>query len=150
DPVGLAHALADGLVDRLAAGSGPQHGVDTATAAEIDTEQAAQAADHLAVREPALLVEFHYGGLGLRARLGGGGAQSVGGLQRVPALEALVAAAATTDMDIELAIDRAARDLDLVLVGDVRFLDRPAAAGARLGQWRLVDFVDVRGCLSMG
>src|SRR5262245_39733428 len=28
DPVGLTHGLADGLVDRLAASSGPQHGVD--------------------------------------------------------------------------------------------------------------------------
>jgi hypothetical protein len=34
DPVGLAHGLADGFVDRLAAGGGTQHGVDTAAAAE--------------------------------------------------------------------------------------------------------------------
>jgi hypothetical protein len=53
-------------------------------------------------------------------------------------------------MDVELAMDGAARDLDLVLVGDVGFLDRAAAAGARLGQGRLVDFVDVGGWLPMG
>jgi hypothetical protein len=65
-------------------------------------------------------------------------------------LEALVAAPAAADVDVELAMDGAARDLDLVLVRDVGFLDRPAAAGARLGQGRLVDFVDMRGWLPMG
>jgi hypothetical protein len=63
----------------------------------------------------------------------------------VPALEALVAAAAAADMDVELALDGAARDLDLVLVGDVGFLDGPAAAGAGPRQRCLVDFVDVGG-----
>jgi DNA-directed RNA polymerase specialized sigma subunit len=47
--------------------------VDAAAAAEVDAEQAAEAADHLAVRQPALLVEFHDGRLGVRAQLGGGG-----------------------------------------------------------------------------
>src|SRR5438270_13074467 len=32
NPVALTYALADGLVDRLAAGGGPQDGVDTAAA----------------------------------------------------------------------------------------------------------------------
>src|SRR5262249_40104957 len=71
-------------------------------------------------------------------------------LHWVPALEALRAAAAAPDMDVELAVDRAARDLDLVLVGDVGLHDRPAAAGAGRRQRRLVDFVDVRGWLPMG
>src|SRR6516162_10490837 len=53
-------------------------------------------------------------------------------------------------MDVELAMDGAARDLDLVLVGDVGFLDRPAAAGAGPRQRGLVDFVDVGGWLPMG
>jgi hypothetical protein len=46
--------------------------------------------------------------------------------------------------------DGLVRDLDLVLVGDVRFLDRPAASGAGFGQGRLVGLVDVRGGLAMG
>jgi hypothetical protein len=103
--------------------------VDTAAAAEVDAQQTPQAADHLAVGEPALLVEFHDGRLGVRAQLGAGGPQGIGGLQRVPALQALVAAAAAADMDVELAMDGAARDLHLVLVRDVGLLDRPAAAG---------------------
>src|SRR5262249_52754870 len=57
-PVGLAHGLADGLVDGLTAAARPQYGVHTAAAAEVNAEQAAQAADHLAVRESPLLVEF--------------------------------------------------------------------------------------------
>src|SRR5215471_11854228 len=36
DPFGLANVLTDGLVDRLAAGGGPQDGVDAATATERD------------------------------------------------------------------------------------------------------------------
>jgi hypothetical protein len=51
--------------------------VDAATAAEVDAEQAAQAADHLAVGEPGLLVEFDDGGLGVWPQLGRGGAQSL-------------------------------------------------------------------------
>jgi hypothetical protein len=82
--------------------------------------------------------------------LGGGGTQGAGGLQRVAALESLVAAAAAADMDVELAMDGAARDLDLVLVGDMGFLDRPAALGAGLRQRCLVDFIDVGGWLPMG
>jgi hypothetical protein len=38
NPFGLANGLADGLVDRLAAGGGPQHRVDAASATERDTE----------------------------------------------------------------------------------------------------------------
>jgi hypothetical protein len=63
----------------------------------------------------------------------------------VASLETLVAAAAAAAMDVELAMDGAARDLDLVLVRDVGFLDRSATAGASLRQRCLVDFVDVGG-----
>src|SRR5262249_54520980 len=150
DPFRLAHGLADGLVDGLTTAARPQDGVDAAAAAEVDAEQAVQAADHLAVGEPALLVELHDGRLGVRAQLGGGGPQGVGGLQRGPALEALVAAAAAADMDVDLAMDGAARDLDLVLVRDVDLLDGPTAARADIGQRRLVDFVDVGRWLPMG
>jgi hypothetical protein len=53
-------------------------------------------------------------------------------------------------MDVALAMDGAARDLDLVLVRDVGFLDRPAAAGANRGKGGLVDFVEVGRWLPMG
>jgi hypothetical protein len=54
------------------------------------------------------------------------------------------------DVDVELAMDGAARDLDLVLARDVGCLNGPAASGAGFGQGRFVGFVDVRGGLTMG
>src|SRR5262245_39645778 len=67
NPRGLAHGLADALVDRLAARGGPKHGVDAAATTERNAEEAVQAAGDLAVRQPALLVEFDDGGLVLEA-----------------------------------------------------------------------------------
>src|SRR5262249_34998734 len=63
-PVGLAHRLANALIDGLAARGGSQHGVDAATAAERDAEEALQASGDLAVRQAALLVEFDDSSLG--------------------------------------------------------------------------------------
>jgi hypothetical protein len=71
----LSHALADGLVDRLAAFGGPQNGVDAAASTERDAEQAFQAAYDLAVRQAGLLVEFDNGGLGIGSQLRGGAAE---------------------------------------------------------------------------
>ena len=48
-------------------------------------------------------------------------------------------------MDVELAVDGLARDLDLELLGDVGFVERAAAVGAGVGQGRLVDLVDLFG-----
>jgi hypothetical protein len=47
-------------------------------------------------------------------------------------------------MDVELAVNRLARDLDLVLLLDVGFLDGAAAVGTDVGERRLMDFVDLR------
>src|SRR5205814_561612 len=141
----LAHGLTDGFVDRLAPGSGPQDGVDAAAAAERDAEKALQAAYDLPVRQTALLVEFDDGGLGVRSKLGCGGAESVGGLQGMAPLNTAVALAALADVDVELPVDGLARDLDLELLGDVGFVERAAAAGADIGQWCLVDLVDLVG-----
>ena len=65
-------------------------------------------------------------------------------------LKALVAATAAADVDVKLAVDGLARDLDLILVGNVGFLDGPAASRASIGQGRLVGLVDVGGWLPMG
>jgi hypothetical protein len=54
------------------------------------------------------------------------------------------ATAAVADMDIELAMNRPARDLDLILLLDVGFVERAAAIGTGIGQRGFVDFVDVR------
>ena len=48
-------------------------------------------------------------------------------------------------MDVELPVDGLARDLDLVLLGDVSLVKRAAAIGADRGQWCLVDLVDLLG-----
>jgi hypothetical protein len=64
-PVGSSHRLADGLIDRLAACSGPQDDMDAASTTEADTKQALQAARDFSVRHAALLVEFDNGGLGI-------------------------------------------------------------------------------------
>src|SRR6516225_6092671 len=142
EPVVRRPAVVDHSTIVVAPQDGPGHG---AAAGEVDAEEAVQAARDLAVGESALLVQLDDGRLSVGTQLGSGGPQGIGGLQRVPALEALLAVAAAADMDVELAPDRAARDLDLVLVGDVGFLDGPAAVGAGERQRCLVDFVDGGG-----
>ena len=71
-------------------------------------------------------------------------------LQGMTPLHAAAALTAPPNVDVELPVNGLARDLDLVLVGDMRLLDRPAAVGAGPGQARLVDLVDVGRGLPMG
>jgi hypothetical protein len=107
--------------------------VDTATPTEWDTAEAFQAAGDLAGGQAALLVEFDDGGLGVGSPLGGGSTKSIGRLQRMTALHTAVAGAAFADMDVELPMDRPARDFHLKLLGDVGFVERAAAIGADVG-----------------
>ncbi len=97
---------------------------------EGDAEEAFQAAADLAVREPALLVEFDDGGLDVGAQLGGSGAEGVRRLQGMAPLDSAVALMALPDVDVELPVDGLARDLDLELLGDVCLVERAAAVGA--------------------
>jgi hypothetical protein len=129
----LTHGLADGLIDRLAAGGGPQHGVDTAAPTERNTEEALQATGDLAVRQTALLVEFNDGGLGVGSELGRGGAEGVGRLQGMPSLDPTVTPPAPGDVDVELPVNGLARDLDLELLGDMGLVERPSQSGQRSG-----------------
>src|SRR5262249_45928837 len=88
------------------------------------------------------------GRLRVGAELGRGRPQGVGGLERVPALEAPAAVRALADVDVEPAMSGPARDLDLVLLIDVGFLDRAATTGttgAVLRQGGFVDLVDALG-----
>jgi hypothetical protein len=75
------------------------------------------------VRQPALLIEFDDGGLGIRSQLGCGRAEGVGGLQGMAPLNASAALTALTDMDVELSVNGLARDLDLELLRDVGFVE---------------------------
>jgi hypothetical protein len=56
-----------------------------------------------------------------------------------------LALAAPADVDVELPVDGRAGDLDLELLGDMGFVERPAALRADVGQRRLVDLVDLLG-----
>src|SRR5262249_34778546 len=80
-----------------------------------DAEEAFQATGDLAVRQPGLLVEFDDRCLGIRPQLGCGGAEGVGCLQGMAALDAATAMATLPDVDVELPVDGLARDLDLEL-----------------------------------
>jgi hypothetical protein len=60
-------------------------------------------------------------------------------------LDAAPALTALADVDVELAVNRLARDFDLELLGDVGFVEGAAAVGADVGQGRFVDLVDLFG-----
>src|SRR5262249_55584222 len=83
--------------------------------------------------------------LGVGSELGRGGAEGVGRLQGMPSLDPTVALPAPADVDVELAVDGLARDLDLELLGDVGLVEGAAAVGAGVGQTRLVDLVNLLG-----
>jgi hypothetical protein len=119
--------------------------VDAAATAEPNPKEALQAAGYLAVGQAALLVEFNDGSLGIGSKLGGGGAEGVGRLQRMAPLHPATTLTALADVNIELPVDGPARDLDLELLGDVGFVEGAAAVGANARQGRLVDLVDLLG-----
>lgn len=77
--------------------------------------------------------------------LGGSRAEGVGRLPGLMPLNAAVALMASADMNVELAVDGLARDLDPELLGDVSLVERPAAVGASVWQARLVGFIDLVG-----
>jgi hypothetical protein len=97
------------------------------------------------VRQAALLVQFDDRGLGVGSQLGGGSAEGVGRLQGMAPLNAATTLAALTDVDVELAVNGLARDLDLELLGDMGLVEGAATVGAGVGQGRLVDLVDLFG-----
>jgi len=84
------------------------------------------------MRHAGLLVEFDDGGLGIGSQLGGGGAQGVGRLQGMSALDAALALLAAADVNVELALNGPTRNLDLILLVDMRLLDVAAAVGTLL------------------
>jgi hypothetical protein len=97
------------------------------------------------MRQAALLVQFDDGGLGVRSQLGGGGDAGIGRLQGMAPLNPTVAPTTRADVDVELAVNGPARDLDLELLGDVGLVEGAAAVGADVGEGRLVGFVDLVG-----
>jgi hypothetical protein len=59
------------------------------------------------------------------------------------ALDQAAAPTALADVDVELATDGLARDLNLELLGNTSLVERSAAVGAAVRQWRLVNLVDL-------
>jgi hypothetical protein len=98
------------------------------------------------MRQAALLVEFNDRGLGVRPQLGSGGTEGIGGLQGMAALDPAAALTALADVNVELSVDRLARDLYLELLGDARFFEGAAAVGAYARQGRLMNLVDLVRC----
>jgi hypothetical protein len=75
--------------------------------------------------------------------LSGSGAEGVGRLQGMASLNAAPALTALSDVDVELLVDRLARDLDLELLRHMRLVERAAASRAQIRQGRLVNLVDL-------
>ena len=92
-----------------------------------------------------LLVEFDDGGLGVGSELSRRGPKGIGRLQGMAPLNATEALTALPNVDVELPVNGLARDLDLVLLGHLRLVERTAAVGAAVRQRRLVDLVDLLG-----
>jgi hypothetical protein len=97
------------------------------------------------VRQPTLLVEFYDGSLGVRPQLSSGRTEGIGRLQRMTSLDTAMALPAPADVDVELAVDGLARDLDLELLSDMGLVERPSALWADAGQRCLVDLVNLFG-----
>jgi hypothetical protein len=60
-------------------------------------------------------------------------------------LKPLVALTALPDMDVELAVNRLARNLSLELLGDMGLVEGATKIGAAFGQGRLVSLIDLFG-----
>jgi hypothetical protein len=58
-------------------------------------------------------------------------------------LHAAMTLAALADVNVELPVNGLARDLDLVLLGDMGFVEESATVRAGVGQGRLVNLVDL-------
>jgi hypothetical protein len=100
------------------------------------------------MRQVTLFVEFDNSGFGVRPQLSSGGTEGVGSLQGMASLHAALALTALTNVDVELAVNRLARNLHLELLGDVRFVEGSAAVLSRMDiLWGLgLDSTDSMSC----
>ena len=120
--------------------------VDQRPARDAQTEAIAEEGDDVRERQPHPFVQDDHERGGLRTDLHGGGAQGVGGLQRMPALHAAAAGHACADMHAELAHEGTDDwEIFLILRHDVRAVHAAATRRARRGQRRVVALIDPRG-----
>jgi hypothetical protein len=104
------------------------------------------------VRQATLFVQLDDSRLGIRSQLRGSGTEGVGRLQGMASLHAALALTTLADVDVELAVNGLARDLHLVLLGGVGFVEGAAAVRAAVRQRCFVDLIDLFGAgrLTMG
>jgi hypothetical protein len=129
---------------------GAMQGVRHAAGPHAQPEPVAQQRRDLAVRQAQLFVEQHDQCDRVGPQMRAGGAESVGGLQRMPPLHVPPAVGATADVDVEAAHMRPHdRQILLNLWGDAG-LGQPAAT-VRAGRWQrhINRFVNRRGRVSM-
>src|SRR5207302_3149503 len=130
-PGGFLDGFTDARVDRLTALGRTQDDMGAAAARQANAEEGLEDAADFAMRHAGLLVEFNDGGLGVGSELSGGGPECIGRLQGMSALHPAAAFFAAADVNVELAMNRPTRNLDLILLVDMRFLDVAAAVGTR-------------------
>lgn len=125
-------------------------GVDEPAAGHRQAEAIPQQLDDPAEGEPTLLIEDDRERDSLRPELDGGGAERVGGLQRMAPLHAAVPVPALANRDPEFVDHRALHgQILLVLRDDAATLDRAAAVGTRRRQRCVVGHVHARRRTSM-
>lgn len=90
-----------------------------------------------------MLIEIDDGRLRVGTELAGSGAEGIGSLQRMPALHRFAATRTGAAVDVELPHDGLARNLGLVLLINVGFVDFATAFGTGIRQRRFMDFVDL-------
>src|SRR5258708_19748962 len=99
--------------------------------------------DDLAVRHAGTFVEIDDAGLGVGSDLAFGGADGVGGLQRMTAAHASPAFLTAALVDAKLSAHGLGGNVDLKLLVDVVILlDFAAAMGTTVGHRRFNPFVD--------
>ena len=114
-----------------------------------ESELGVQNPGDLLQRRAQLGVQLDHQRGDVRTQLGGGGAQGVGGLQRVPALHPPPTPRAVADLDVETPYEGLnRRQLFLILRRHPVHGDRAAAVGTTRRDRRRVDLVDARGRLA--
>ena len=128
----------------------PEHDLCRSSPRQADPEGALEKMGQLSVAETQALDEMDRHGLGLWPDLACRGAQGIGGLERMPTLDPAPTAFAPTHLDVEPAVDRLSRDLDLELMLELDELDLAFAVRTGVGQKDPEDLVDLRGCFAEG
>ena len=146
-----ANGGAERRVGRFGLVGHPAHRVHQAACGDGQAEALAEECGDLAERQPQLLVEDDRERDGGGPQLRGGGAEGIGGLQRMAALDAPAAVGALPNRDVKRSHPRSNdREIFLILRRMARQHDVPAARRTRRWQRGRVGLIDVRRRDAMG